>query len=70
MEVSSQRWPTAHRAIQYAVAAFTNLTQDHSTSTPTSRTTSRPRRSCSHRRYTRFSVINTDDAYGLRIAQR
>ena len=71
MEVSSHALAYGRTAaIQYAVAAFTNLTQDHLDFHKDLEDYFEAKAQLFTAAYTRFSVINTDDAYGLRIAQR
>ena len=71
MEVSSHALAYGRTAgIRYAVAAFTNLTQDHLDFHADIEDYFEAKAKLFTPGYTEFSVINTDDPYGLRIAQR
>jgi UDP-N-acetylmuramoyl-L-alanyl-D-glutamate--2,6-diaminopimelate ligase len=71
MEVSSHALAYGRTAgIQYAVAAFTNLTQDHLDFHADLEDYFEAKAKLFTAGYTRFSVINIDDEYGRRIAQR
>lgn len=71
MEVSSHALAYGRTAgIRYAVAAFTNLTQDHLDFHADIEDYFEAKAKLFTPGYTEFSVINTDDAYGRRIAQR
>ena len=71
MEVSSHALAYGRTAgIRYAVAAFTNLTQDHLDFHATIEDYFEAKAQLFTPGYTEFSVINTDDPYGHRIAQR
>jgi UDP-N-acetylmuramoyl-L-alanyl-D-glutamate--2,6-diaminopimelate ligase len=71
MEVSSHALAYGRTAgIHYAVAAFTNLTQDHLDFHADLEDYFEAKAKLFTPEYTRFSVVNTDDAYGRRIAAR
>lgn len=71
MEVSSHALAYGRTAgIRYAVAAFTNLTQDHLDFHADLEDYFEAKAKLFTPGYTEFSVLNTDDAYGRRIAQR
>jgi UDP-N-acetylmuramoyl-L-alanyl-D-glutamate--2,6-diaminopimelate ligase len=71
MEVSSHALAYGRTAgIRYSVAAFTNLTQDHLDFHADLEDYFEAKAKLFTAGYTRFSVVNTDDAYGRRIAQR
>jgi UDP-N-acetylmuramoyl-L-alanyl-D-glutamate--2,6-diaminopimelate ligase len=71
MEVSSHALAYGRTAgIRYAVAAFTNLTQDHLDFHADLEDYFEAKAKLFTPGYTEFSVINADDAYGRRIAQR
>lgn len=71
MEVSSHALAYGRTAgIHYAVAAFTNLTQDHLDFHADLEDYFEAKAKLFTPGYTGFSVINVDDAYGRRIAQR
>jgi len=71
MEVSSHALAYGRTAaIQYAVAAFTNLTQDHLDFHAGLEDYFEAKAKLFTPAYTRFSVVNADDAYGRRIVRR
>ena len=71
MEVSSHALAYGRTAgIRYTVAAFTNLTQDHLDFHAGLEDYFEAKAKLFTAGYTRFSVVNTDDAYGRRLAQR
>lgn len=71
MEVSSHALAYGRTAgIRYAVAAFTNLTQDHLDFHADLEDYFEAKAKLFTPGYTEFSVINTDDPHGRRIAQR
>ena len=71
MEVSSHALAYGRTAgIRYAVAAFTNLTQDHLDFHADLEDYFEAKAKLFTPGYTEFSVLNADDAYGRRIAQR
>lgn len=71
MEVSSHALAYGRTAgIRYRVAAFTNLTQDHLDFHPTFEDYFEAKAKLFTPEYTERAVVNTDDAYGRRIAER
>jgi len=71
MEVSSHALEYGRTAgIRYRVAAFTNLTQDHLDFHPTFEDYFEAKAKLFTPGYTERAVVNTDDAYGRRIAER
>ncbi|MBS2964055.1 UDP-N-acetylmuramoyl-L-alanyl-D-glutamate--2,6-diaminopimelate ligase [Actinocrinis puniceicyclus] len=71
MEVSSHALAYGRTAgIRYAVAAFTNLTQDHLDFHADLEDYFEAKAKLFTPGYTEFSVVNIDDPYGRRIAQR
>lgn len=71
MEVSSHALAYGRTAgIRYTVAAFTNLTQDHLDFHADLEDYFEAKAKLFTPGYTDFSVVNADDAYGRRIAQR
>jgi len=71
MEVSSHALAYGRTAgIRYTVAAFTNLTQDHLDFHADLEDYFEAKAKLFTPGYTEFSVINADDGYGRRIAQR
>jgi UDP-N-acetylmuramoyl-L-alanyl-D-glutamate--2,6-diaminopimelate ligase len=71
MEVSSHALAYGRTAgIRYRVAAFTNLTQDHLDFHATFEDYFEAKAKLFTPEYTERAVLNTDDAYGRRIAER
>jgi UDP-N-acetylmuramoyl-L-alanyl-D-glutamate--2,6-diaminopimelate ligase len=71
MEVSSHALAWGRTAgIHYKVAAFTNLTQDHLDFHPTFEDYFEAKAKLFTPAYTDLAVVNTDDPYGRRIAER